>query len=112
MITEIMFFVGGILVSGLIGLVFWVSSNKKEIVSIKAEDNQLNEMLTLLNNEVKDLKLQVHKYIDDIYRESDQRFKEVDRSMDSRLDKMENRLHTMYEDGCKPVDKLKTQING
>ena len=42
MITEIMFFVGGILVSGLIGLVFWVSSNRKEIVSIKAEDESVS----------------------------------------------------------------------
>jgi len=112
MITEIVFFVGGILVSGLIGLVFWVSSNRKEIVSIKAEDESLSDLLKQLQNEVKDLELNVHKYVDNIYRDTDDKFNNFDRGLDSRLDKMENRLHTIYEDGCKPVDKLKTQLNG
>ena len=110
--TEIMFFVGGILMSGLLGLVFWVSSNKKEIVKIQEEDTELLELLNNLKDEVKNLEIQVYKFVDDIYRDTDQRFQNEERSLDSRLDKMENRLHTMYEDGCKPVDKLKTQLNG
>jgi hypothetical protein len=109
---ELFYFAGGILLSGLIGLVVWVSSNKREIVKIKEEDSELLEYLKVLQNEVKDLELKVHKYVDNIYRDTEDKFNNFDRGLDSRLDKMENRLHTMYEDGCKPVDKLKTQING
>ena len=48
-----------------------------------------------------------------MYRDTDEKFQQFrERALDSRLDKMESRLHTMYEDGCKPVDKLKTQLNG
>ena len=112
MITEIMFFIGGILLSGLIGLVVWVSSNKKEITKIKQEDSELLEWLKVLQNEVKELDLNVHKYVDNIYRDTEDKFNNFDRGLDSRLDKMESRLHKMYEDGCKPVDKLKTQLNG
>jgi len=109
---ELFYFAGGILLSGLICLVVWVSSNKREIVKIKEEDSELLEYLKVLQNEVKDLELKVHKYVDNIYRDTEDKFNNFDRGLDSRLDKMENRLHTMYEDGCKPVDKLKTQING
>ena len=109
---ELFYFVGGILLSGLIGLVVWVSSNKKEIVKIKQEDSELLEYLKVLQNEVKDLELKVHKYVDDIYRNTEDKFNNFDRGLDSRLDKMENRLQKMNEDGCKPVDKLKHQING
>jgi len=109
---ELFYFAGGILLSGLIGLVVWVSSNKREIVKIKEEDSELLEYLKVLQNEVKDLELKVHKYVDNIYRDTEDKFNNFDRGLDSRLDKMENRLHTMYEDGCKPVDKLKTQLNG
>jgi len=112
MITEIVFFVGGILLSGLIGLVVWVSSNRKEIVSIKAEDETLSELLNELKHEIKELELNVHKYVDNIYRDTEDKFNNFDRGLDSRLDKMENRLQKMNEDGCKPVDKLKHQING
>lgn len=98
--------------SGLIGLVVWVSSNKKEIVKIKEEDSELLEYLKVLQNEVKDLELKVHKYVDNIYRDTEDKFNNFDRGLDSRLDKMENRLQKMNEDGCKPVDKLKHQING
>jgi len=109
---ELFYFIGGILLSGLIGLVVWVSSNKKEIVKIKQEDSELLEYLKVLQNEVKDLELKVHKYVDDIYRNTEDKFNNYDRGLDSRLDKMENRLQKMNEDGCKPVDKLKHQING
>ena len=109
---ELFYFIGGILLSGLIGLVVWVSSNKKEIVKIKQEDSELLEYLKVLQNEVKDLELKVHKYVDDIYRNTEDKFNNFDRGLDSRLDKMENRLQKMNEDGCKPVDKLKHQING
>ena len=109
---ELFYFAGGILLSGLIGLVVWVSSNKKEIVKIKQEDSELLEYLKVLQNEVKDLELKVHKYVDDIYRNTEDKFNNFDRGLDSRLDKMENRLQKMNEDGCKPVDKLKHQING
>jgi len=109
---ELFYFAGGILLSGLIGLVVWVSSNKKEIVKIKEEDSELLEYLKVLQNEVKDLELKVHKYVDNIYRDTEDKFNNFDRGLDSRLDKMENRLQKMNEDGCKPVDKLKHQING
>ena len=109
---ELFYFIGGILLSGLIGLVVWVSSNKKEIVKIKEEDSELLEYLKVLQNEVKDLELKVHKYVDDIYRNTEDKFNNYDRGLDSRLDKMENRLQKMNEDGCKPVDKLNHQING
>ena len=109
---ELFYFAGGILLSGLIGLVVWVSSNKKEIVKIKEEDSELLEYLKVLQNEVKDFELKVHKYVDNIYRDTEDKFNNFDRGLDSRLDKMENRLQKMNEDGCKPVDKLKHQING
>jgi predicted RNase H-like nuclease (RuvC/YqgF family) len=109
---ELFYFAGGILLSGLIGLVVWVSSNKKEITKIKEEDSELLEYLKVLQNEVKDLELKVHKYVDNIYRDTEDKFNNFDRGLDSRLDKMENRLQKMNEDGCKPVDKLKHQING
>ena len=109
---ELFYFAGGILLSGLIGLVVWVSSNKKEITKIKEEDSELLEYLKVLQNEVKDLELKVHKYVDNIYRDTEDKFNNFDRGLDSRLDKMENRLQKMNEDGCKPFDKLKHQING
>ena len=109
---ELFYFAGGIVLSGLIGLVVWVSSNKKEITKIKEEDSELLEYLKVLQNEVKDLELKVHKYVDNIYRDTEDKFNNFDRGLDSRLDKMENRLQKMNEDGCKPVDKLKHQING
>ena len=109
---ELFYFAGGILLSSLIGLVVWVSSNKKEITKIKEEDSELLEYLKVLQNEVKDLELKVHKYVDNIYRDTEDKFNNFDRGLDSRLDKMENRLQKMNEDGCKPVDKLKHQING
>ena len=68
---ELFYFAGGILLSGLIGLVVWVSSNKKEITKIKEEDSELLEYLKVLQNEVKDLELKVHKYVDNIYRDTE-----------------------------------------
>ena len=109
---ELFYFVGGILLSGLIGLVAWVSSNKKEINKIKSDDSDILEHLKTLQNEIKDLDLQVHKYVDNIYRDTDDRFNNFDRGLDSRLDKLENRLQKMHEDGCEPADKLKHRING
>ena len=116
-------FLGGVLLSGLIGLVVWVSSIKKKHIKlsrvtkrnfkeVEVKDGELLETLRHLKEQVKMLELDVHKYVDSIYRDTDERFQNVDRVIDSRLDKLENRLQKMNEDGCKPVDKLKTQING
>ena len=123
MLELITTFLGGVLLSGLIGLVVWVSSIKKKHIKlsrvtkrnfkeVEEKDGELLETLRHLKEQVKMLELDVHKYVDSIYRDTDERFQNVDRVIDSRLDKLENRLQKMNEDGCKPVDKLKTQING
>ena len=123
MLELITTFLGGVLLSGLVGLVVWVSSIKKKHIKlsrvtkrnlkeIENKDGELLEMVRHLKEQVKMLELDVHKYVDSIYRDTDERFQNVDRVIDSRLDKLENRLQKMNEDGCKPVDKLKTQING
>lgn len=120
MLELITTFLGGVLLSGLIGLVVWVSSIKKKHIKlsrvtkrnfkeVEEKDGELLETLRHLKEQVKMLELDVHKYVDTIYRETDERFQNVDRMMDSRLDKLEDRLTKINKDGCEPV---KQQLNG
>ena len=120
MLELITTFLGGVLLSGLIGLVVWVSSIKKKHIKlsrvtkrnfkeIENKDDELLDLVRQLREQVKMLELDVHKYVDNIYRDTDERFQNVDRVIDSRLDKLENRLTKINEDGCEPV---KQQLNG
>lgn len=112
----ILTFLGGVLLSGLIGLVVWVSViNKNQTntsVKTKKTNDELFNSVSILREEVSRLKLDVHKYVDDIYRDTDARFSEVDRVMDSRLDKLENRLTKINDDGCETAKSIKQQLNG
>lgn len=123
MLELITTFLGGVLLSGLIGLVVWVSSIKKKHIKlsrvtksnfkeIENKDGELLEMVRHLKEQVKMLELDVHKYVDSIYRDTDERFVNVDRMIDSRLDKLENRLTKMNEDGCGFAKEIKQQLNG
>ena len=123
MLELITTFLGGVLLSGLIGLVVWVSSIKKRHIKlsrvtkrnlkeIENKDGELLEMVRHLKEQVKMLELDVHKYVDTIYRDTDERFQNVDRVIDSRLDKLENRLTKMNEDGCDFAKEVKQQLNG
>ena len=120
MLGFIITFLGGVLLSGLIGLVVWVSSIRKnqnklsestkvDLQDLNKRHNELISMIRMVEEEVKTLKFDVHQYVDTIYRETDNRFENVDKSIDSRLDKLENRLTKINEDGCEPVKK---QLNG
>ena len=123
MLELITTFLGGVLLSGLIGLVVWVSSIKKKHIKlsrvtkrnlkeIENKDGELLEMVRHLKEQVKMLELDVHKYVDSIYRDTDERFQNVDRVIDSRLDKLENRLTKINEDGCDFAKEVKQQLNG
>lgn len=123
MLELITTFLGGVLLSGLVGLVVWVSSIKKKHIKlsrvtkrnlkeIENKDGELLEMVRHLKEQVKMLELDVHKYVDSIYRDTDERFQNVDRVIDSRLDKLENRLTKMNEDGCDFAKEVKQQLNG
>ena len=120
MLELITTFLGGVLLSGLIGLVVWVSSIKKKHIKlsrvtkrnlkeIENKDDELMDLVRQLREQIKMLELDVHKYVDNIYRDTDERFQNVDRMMDSRLDKLEDRLTKINKDGCEPV---KQQLNG
>lgn len=112
----ILTFLGGVLLSGLIGLVVWVSvinkNQTKTSVKTKNTNDELLNMVRNLKEEISILKLDVHRYVDDIYRNTDERFKEIDRMMDSRLDKLENRLTKINDDGCETAKSIKQQLNG
>jgi hypothetical protein len=123
MLELITTFLGGVLLSGLVGLVVWVSSIKKKHIKlsrvtkrnlkeIENKDGELLEMVRHLKEQVKMLELDVHKYVDSIYRDTDERFQNVDRVIDSRLDKLENRLTKINEDGCETAKAVKQQLNG
>jgi phosphomevalonate kinase len=123
MLELIITFLGGVLLSGLIGLVVWVSSIKKKHIKLsrdtkrdfKQVENKNNELLDMvreLNEQVKMLELNVHKFVDNIYRDTDEKFQNVDRVIDSRLDKLENRLTKINEDGCETAKAVKQQLNG
>lgn len=134
MITELTYFLGGVLVSGLIGLVSWVSSNRKMINEIKQEDDELLELIREVQDEVKDIHDEIRQQIDGVYRsldaetkrtvdiitsissEQNQMREEMNRNLDSRLDKFENRLTKINSDGCEPVKNFitdaKKQLNG
>lgn len=134
MITELTYFLGGVLMSGLIGLVSWVSSNRKMINEIKQEDDELLELIRTVQDEVKDIHDKVRQEINDVYRNMDAETKrtvdiiesitseqnhmreEMNRNLDSRLDKFENRLTKINNDGCEPVKNfitdVKKQLNG
>ena len=123
MLELITTFLGGVLLSGLIGLVVWVSSIKKKHIKlsrvtkrnfkeVEEKDGELLETLRHLKEQVKMLEIDVHKYVDSIYRESDERFKNVDRMIDSRLDKLEHRLTKIDDEGCETAKLVKQQLNG
>jgi len=123
MLELITTFLGGVLLSGLIGLVVWVSSIKKKHIKlsrvtkrnfkeIENKDGELLEMVRHLKEQVKMLELDVHKYVDSIYRDTDERFGNVDRMIDSRLDKLEHRLTKIDDEGCETAKLVKQQLNG
>ena len=123
MLELITTFLGGVLLSGLIGLVVWVSSIKKKHIKlsrvtkrnfkeIENKDDELLDMVRHLKEQVKMLELDVHKYVDSIYRDTDERFGNVDRMIDSRLDKLEHRLTKIDDEGCETAKLVKQQLNG
>jgi hypothetical protein len=123
MLELITTFLGGVLLSGLIGLVVWVSSIKKKHIKlsrvtkrnfkeVEKKDGELLETLRHLKEQVKMLEIDVHKYVDNIYRENDERFKNVDRMVDSRLDKLEHRLTKIDDEGCETAKLVNQRLNG
>jgi hypothetical protein len=123
MLELITTFLGGVLLSGLIGLVVWVSSIKKKHIKLsrvtkrnfKEIENKHDELLDLVHQikeHTKTVEMNVHKYVDNIYRDTDEKFQNVDRVIDSRLDKLEHRLTKINEDGCEFAKEVKQQLNG
>lgn len=48
---------------------------------------------------------EIHRSIDSVERNLNGELNEFQKIMDSRLDKFENRLTKIFEDGCKPVQE-------
>ena len=92
MITQILFFVGGVLLSGLIGLVVWMVSVNKKINNLQSEvddqHNVIDEIFDQLNERDRDK----NEQLDQINRRVDTDIENIYRELDSKLDKLEYRL--------------------
>ena len=92
MITQILFFVGGVLLSGLIGLVVWMVSVNKKINNLQSEvddqNNVIDEIIDQLNEKDRDK----NEQLDQINRRVDTDIENIYRELDSKLDKLEYRL--------------------
>jgi|LakMenEpi03Aug12_release.lakeMendotaPanAssembly.Ray.scaffolds.fasta_scaffold706769_2 hypothetical protein len=107
------FMLGGLTVLTFVCVVGLVSM-LKQIKTLSLEKDQLWNAIDNLNRDLGTDIERVHNHVNEAIndmniridvtdRELNDQLFEVNRSIDSRLDKLENRLINMYNEGCKPV---------
>jgi len=92
MITQILFFVGGILLSGLIGLVVWMVSVNKKINNLQSEVDDQNNVIDEIFDQLNERDRDKNEQLDQINRRVDTDIENIYRELDSKLDKLEYRL--------------------
>lgn len=92
MITQILFFVGGILLSGLIGLVVWMVSVNKKINNLQSEVDDQNNVIDEIFDQLNERDRDKNEQLDQINRRVDTDIENIYRDLDSKLDKLEYRL--------------------
>jgi len=102
---ELFYFVGGVVMSGIICLVYAVLSMVRKTNELKVNINYINDSIrdthSIISSDRKELLSIIENNVNDIYG----RLNENDSLLDSRLDKLESRLTKLYKDGCEPVKK-------
>jgi Flp pilus assembly CpaF family ATPase len=102
---ELFYFVGGVVMSGIICLVYAVLSTARKTNELKVNINYINDSIrdthSIISSDRKELLSIIENNVNDIYG----RLNENDSLLDSRLDKLESRLTKLYKDGCEPVKK-------
>ena len=92
MITQILFFVGGVLLSGLIGLVVWMVSVNKKINNLQSEVDDHNNVIDEIFDQLNERDRNKGEQLDQINRRVDTDIENIYRELDSKLDKLEYRL--------------------
>ncbi len=92
MITQILFFVGGVLLSGLIGLVVWMVSVNKKINNLQSEVDDHNTVIDEIFDQLNERDRNKGEQLDQINRRVDTDIENIYRELDSKLDKLEYRL--------------------
>ena len=92
MITQILFFVGGVLLSGLIGLVVWMVSVNKKINNLQSEVDHQNNVIDEIFDQLNEKDRDKNEQLDQINRRVDTDIENIYRELDSKLDKLEYRL--------------------
>lgn len=92
MITQILFFVGGVLLSGLIGLVVWMVSVNKKINNLQSEVDDHNTVIDEIFDQLNERDRNKSEQFDQINRRVDTDIENIYRELDSKLDKLEYRL--------------------
>ena len=92
MITQILFFVGGVLLSGLIGLVVWMVSVNKKINNLQSEVDDQNNLIDEIFDQLNERDRDKNEQLDQINRRVDTDIENIYRELDSKLDKLEYRL--------------------
>jgi len=92
MITQILFFVGGVLLSGLIGLVVWMVSVNKKINNLQSEVDDHNNVIDEIFDQLNERDRNKSEQFDQINRRVDTDIENIYRELDSKLDKLEYRL--------------------
>ena len=92
MITQILFFVGGVLLSGLIGLVVWMVSVNKKINNLQSEVDDQNNVIDKIFDQLNEKDRDKNEQLDQINRRVDTDIENIYRDLDSKLDKLEYRL--------------------
>lgn len=92
MITQILFFVGGVLLSGLIGLVVWMVSVNKKINNLQSEVDDHNNVIDEIFDQLNERDRNKSEQFDQINRRVDTDIELIYRELDSKLDKLEYRL--------------------
>ena len=92
MITQILFFVGGVLLSGLIGLVVWMVSVNKKINNLQSEVDDQNNVIDEIFDQLNEKDRDKNEQLDQINRRVDTDIENIYRDLDSKLDKLEYRL--------------------
>ncbi len=114
MTIELLNFVGGMILSGFIGLIVFLVSVNKKIKLLREKQQEIDDIREQMSydhsNYARDLEMidrRISEIVDDLSREfnssKDQLHRRIDdvetnfnRDLDSRLDKLENRLINRY----------------
>ena len=113
---ETLYYVLGVLSALIIIGVAGMFSVAKKANAAAEETQSLWDGIDDLNNDIGKNIDHIERHIDKVQDEFDHRMDSIDKNlhgeieeiyrvMDSRLDKLEQRLTKIFEDGCKPVQK-------